>query len=141
MSRPHVPEALRQRVADQAGHRCGYCLTHEQIGGYSMFLDHLVPVSSGGPTEEWNLWLACGECNHKSDRTHVPDPETGTIVPLFNPRRQRWADHFAWSGYPDRINALTAVGRATLHALHLNRPNLVAARRYWIIAGVHPPPG
>jgi ribosomal protein L34E len=36
MSEAYIPNALRQRVAAQARHRCGYCLTSEAIVGTPM---------------------------------------------------------------------------------------------------------
>ena len=105
-----------------------------------MEFDHLIPRSLGGPTTEDNLWLACSLCNdHKSNRFLVVDPETGVNVRIFNPRQQEWAAHFAWSEGATRIDGTTAVGRATVAALHLNRPSLVLARRLWVAAGWHPP--
>lgn len=96
--------------------------------------------AQGGKTEEANLWLACPRCNsHKADRTAARDPESGRMVRLFNPRRQIWANHFAWSPAGDEVVGKTATGRATVQALHLNRAALVAARRAWIMVGWHPP--
>jgi hypothetical protein len=60
-------------------------------------------------------------------------------VPLFNPRFDRWDDHFAWSPDATRMIGLTPEGRATIAALVLNRPVLVDARRRWTLAGWHPP--
>jgi hypothetical protein len=140
MSKGYVPRALRDLVARRACHRCGYCLTREAIVGTPMQLDHIVPESLGGPTEEDNLWLACGLCNLcKGDRVVAVDPETGEVVRLFNPRAQTWAEHFAWSAAGDRIVGLTSAGRATVVALQLNRSSLVVARRAWVSAGWHPP--
>ena len=59
MSRTYVPKALRGKIAAQARYRCGYCLTAESIVGTPMELDHIIPESIGGLTEEDNLWLAC----------------------------------------------------------------------------------
>ena len=39
----------------------------------------------------------------------------------------------------DHIVGITAVGRATVQALKLNRSTLVAARRRWVEVGWHPP--
>ncbi|MCP3963375.1 MAG: HNH endonuclease [bacterium] len=140
MSRSYVPAALRQRVAAQARHRCGYCLTSETIAGTPMEFDHLVPESHGGSTTEANLWLACSLCNrHKGQRTAAEDPASGQIVPLFNPRSHDWAEHFAWVDAGTRIAGLTASGRATVRALQLNRPVRQRARQKWIEAGWHPP--
>lgn len=136
----HIPKALRARIAAQARYRCGYCLTSEAIVGTPMEIDHIVPRSLGGLTEEENLWLACSLCNeHKGIRTVALDPLTGEMVPLFNPRRQVWQEHFAWTTEGDRIIGLTAIGRATVIALNLNRPSLVKARQVWVAAGWHPP--
>ncbi|MGE0544953.1 MAG: HNH endonuclease [Dehalococcoidia bacterium] len=106
-----------------------------------MDIDHIIPQSVGGPTVEDNLWLACSLCNaHKSDRVAGLDPATGATAAIFNPRRQRWPDHFAWSADGDQIIGLTATGRATVLALQLNRLSLVQARRRWVSVGWHPPP-
>lgn len=142
MTKRYIPKALRDLITEQAGRRCGYCLTQEAIVGAPMEIDHLFPESLGGSTEEDNLWLACSLCNdHKGDRVAAPDPETGEVVRLFNPRHQSWAEHFAWTAEGDRIVGLTPVGRATAIALNLNRPALARARRVWVDAGWHPPEG
>jgi hypothetical protein len=105
-----------------------------------MELDHLFPRSLGGPTAESNLWLACSTCNdHKSNRFLITDPMSGVTVKIFNPRRQKWEEHFVWSADATQIEGTTAVGRATVAALQLNRPSLVLARRLWVAAGWHPP--
>ncbi len=106
----------------------------------SMGIDHLVPEALGGPTVEANLWLACGACNSfKGHRIKAPDPESGRIVRIFNPRDQDWDQHFLWVDSGARIAGRTAIGRATVEALRLNRPPLVKARRAWVEAGWHPP--
>ena len=60
-------------------------------------IEHIIPLARGGSSEEDNLWLACPRCNlHKRDHTHAVDVETGELAPLFDPRHQRWEDHFSW---------------------------------------------
>jgi len=89
MSKDYIPRGLRELVARTACRRCGYCLTQEAVVGTPMVIDHIVPESLGGPTEELNLWLACPLCNaHKGDRITALDANTGEIVRLFNPRQQ-----------------------------------------------------
>ena len=140
MTRTYIAKWLRDRVAESAGHRCGYCLSAEQIVGTRMEIDHIVPRSAGGLTEEDNLWLACSLCNdHKSDRIVATDPLSGELVRLFDPRRQIWSQHFRWSAAGEWIVGRTATGRATVAALDLNRASLVVARRLWARAGWHPP--
>lgn len=140
MTRSRAMRVLFERVTIDARRRCGYCLAQEKVVGAPMELDHLLPESLGGKTEEANLWLACPGCNaRKADRIAAKDPASGRTVRLFNPRRQLWKHHFHWSPEADEIFGTTATGRATVAALQLNRPALVIARREWVAVGWHPP--
>ena len=56
----------------------------------------------------------------------------------FNPRQQRWQEHFAWSDNHLRIIGLTPIGRATLRLLHLNRNSLLHLRKALIAINAHP---
>ena len=142
MSSAYIPLHLRQLVSRQSRGRCGYCLSSELITGIPLDLDHLIPTSLGGLTVEENLWSACSRCNgHKGNRVAARDPMSGEIVPLFNPRTQIWNEHFAWTDSDTRILGKTAIGRATVVALRLNRSPLVNARRAWVSVGWHPPEG
>ncbi len=62
-----------------------------------------------------------------------------SFLPLFNPRKQKWFDHFAWSPDGTRVEALTATGRATVVRLRMNNSVIIVARRRWVISGWHPP--
>ena len=62
----------------------------------------------------------------------------GEVVSIFNPRQQLWKEHFAWEDL--RVMGLTATGRATSHALDLNRLTMLAIRLEEKILGRHPPP-
>lgn len=132
--------ALRQRISQQASARCGYCLTQEVVSGIPLTLEHLVPKAKGGEDIEENLWLSCRLCNEaKGVLTEAHDPETGERVPLFNPRRQRWREHFRWNQAGTHIIGITPIGRATVEALSLNCELRVLARTLWVEAGWHPP--
>lgn len=137
---PYLSSTLRQRVAETFGHCCAYCRTAQRIVGPLLEIDHITPQSKGGSSEEENLALACPVCNsHKSDLIEAPDPGSGKISLLFNPRTQVWAEHFVWLDGGATIAGMTACGRATVTALHVNDPDVVAARRLWIAVGWHPP--
>lgn len=83
-------------------------------------LEHVVPRQHGGPTALDNLALACSRCNaHKGPNLTGIDAATGAIVPLFNPRRDRWDDHFAL-GTDGAVSGKTAVGRVTVSVLNMN---------------------
>ena len=59
---------------------------------------------------------------------------------LFNPRLQNWFEHFAWSEDGLRIQGRTAIGRATVDALHLSDDiDALIVRSFWVQAGWHPP--
>lgn len=82
MSHAYVPKALRDRVAAEASHRCGYSLTQEAVVGFSTEMEHLIPEALEGPTEEDDLWLACSPCNAaKGDRISAPHPAPGAPPP------------------------------------------------------------
>ncbi len=117
-----VAPALRRRPAEQAHGQCGYCPTQENISWVLLTVEHILPISKSGRTVEENLWLSCRLCNEVKDvLTEATDPESGTMVDLFNPRLQAWADPFAWSEDGSRIIGLTPTGRFTVNALSLNR--------------------
>jgi hypothetical protein len=141
MPRPYVSAETEQRIRQAAKDRCGYCLSPQHLVMARLEIEHIVPLAKGGSNEEDNLWLACPLCNrYKGDKTEAIDPETGQATPLFNPCTQNWFNHFRWSGDGLRIIGLTAVGRATVTALHLDDdPDALIVRSYWVMAGWHPP--
>ena len=135
-----VSDELQARVRTQAGERCGYCQSAQRYVFARLEIDHIIPTARGGTDEEDNLWLACRMCNgYKGVRTHDLDPLTGQDVSLFNPRRQRWAEHFAWDTDGLLVIGLTPCGRATVIALQMNNVIAVMVRREWVSAGWHPP--
>jgi hypothetical protein len=56
-------------------------------------------------------------------------------VPLFHPRRDRWSDHFRWTR-DCRIRGRTPTGRATVLALGMNRPAVIAIRKMLLELGL-----
>jgi len=82
--------------------------------------------------------LACVCCSlRKSAQQFAPDPDSGAQVPLFNPRTQLWAEHFRWES--ETIVPLTGTGRATVAALAMNRPLILAIRKEEMARHRHPP--
>ena len=59
---------------------------------------------------------------------------TGALVPLFNPRRQRWERHFVWNGAI--LVGRTRIARATIRVLAINDPDAVAFRAELMEEGV-----
>lgn len=136
----YIPAELRRLVRSDASEQCGYCLSCERFLGIALEVEHLIPESAGGETARDNLWLSCRRCNSfKAERYLGTDPLTSRTAPLFDPRHEAWSEHFRWSLDGTQIIGLTPSGRATVDALQLNHPLIVAARELWIRAGVHPP--
>ncbi len=103
-------------------------------------IEHIIPEAKGGGSDEENLFLACPRCNsHKSDRVEAIDPESMVSVDLFNPRIDFWNEHFEWTEAGTIIQGTTPKGRATVAALNMNHPAVVAARHLWVKAAWHPP--
>ena len=134
-----IPSSLRQLVIQRADDRCEYCGI-SQAGQVATFhIDHIVPSVAGGTTSAENLALACVSCSlRKGARQRIEDPSTGQEVTVFHPRQQQWKEHFSWSGV--EVVGLTATGRATVSALDLNRPTMIAIRAEEELLVRHPPP-
>jgi hypothetical protein len=120
--------ATRERVRRRASTRCEYCGLPQARVSFALFhVEHIRPKKHGGTDAEDNLCLACNYCNiHKSSNLTGIDPQTELITPLFNPRRDRWLEHFALHG--GAIVGLTAVGRVTVRVLNMNDPERIELR-------------
>jgi hypothetical protein len=121
------------RVAERAGHRSEYCQAPEAIFNFPFEVEHIVPLRRGGRDDESNEALSCRCCNlFKSDYLEAVDPQTGNAASLFNPRQQKWEDHFAIGLATGALIGRTPAGRATMDRLQMNRPTQVNARKQWI---------
>lgn len=139
--RRRVPAELRALVRERAGGLCEYCHASEAWQYVEFTMEHLLPLAAGGETVADNLALACFSCNRRKwDRLRGVDPEVGGEHRLFNPRTDRWNDHFAWSADGLEIVGSTAMGRATVRALEVNRERLKNIRAADAALGRHPPP-
>ena len=135
----------RQRIRQRANFLCEYCHSSEEASASNFTFDHLLPQSLGGIDSEENLALACHRCNgRRYNFMDGFDPKTKAITPLFNPRQDKWSEHFIWSADGYIILGLTAIGRATIERLDMNDErhddgSIQRARRLWIRGGWHPP--
>lgn len=133
-----IPARLRRLVVLRAVGRCEYCGLSQEGQEATFHVDHILPKAAGGVTRAENLALACVSCSlRKEARRSAIEPNSGRRVALFHPRRQPWHDHFRWEGV--RILGLTPTGRATVVALQMNRPLILAIREEHVLRGRHPP--
>ncbi|KOR38129.1 MULTISPECIES: HNH endonuclease [Planktothricoides] len=140
MPKQQVTVQQKQAVIERAKGCCEYCRSQARFATQGFSVEHIQPTSKEGQSTLDNLALACQGCNnHKYNKTEALDPVTGKIFPLFNPREQRWLDHFAWNEDYTLILGLTATGRSTVESLRLNREGLVNLRRILYKMGEHPP--
>ena len=130
MKQSRIFAALRRQVRERAGERCEYCLLAESQAFFPHEPDHLIAQKHGGTTTSSNLALACFDCNRfKGSDIASIDAVTGELVALFNPRTQRWSEHFRLNG--GEIIPLTPVGRVTEKLLRFNLPDRVETRGRW----------
>lgn len=135
-----ITPALREAVRKRAQGLCEYCRSPFNYSPGFFVADHVFPKSLGGKASLANLAFACSSCNgFKSQKTEATDPLTMRVVSLFNPRHQKWADHFEWSEDGTLVIGLTATGRATVMTPRLNREELINIRELLVISNLHPP--
>jgi hypothetical protein len=128
MSGGQVPISLQRRVRLRAGDRCEYCRIAQVSQEATFHVDHVLPRAAGGATSFENLALACVSCSlRKGARTTAIDPISGDATQLFHPRGQAWVEHFS-ADASGEIMGHTAIGRATVVALSMNRVLAVRIR-------------
>jgi len=131
-----VDARLKAKVRRRAGFCCEYCRFPERFAELRFQVDHIVPQQHGGPTVSANLAWSCLPCNkHKGPNLSGIDPVTGQVVRLFHPRRDRWAEHFAWG--QAKLIGLTPLGRATISVLKINRSDAILVREALMEEGLH----
>jgi hypothetical protein len=129
---------IAREVERRAAGRCEYCRMHQALRGATFHAEHVIPRCLGGVSELENLAWACPSCNlHKSNRIEARLPDVSQSVPLFNPRTDKWEDHFRWDGY--EITGLTPVGRATVDMLLLNHKRRIKIRQAEALFALFPP--
>jgi hypothetical protein len=112
-------------------------LLHQDYSAKSHPIDHIHAEKHGGKTVEDNLCLCCVACNlHKGTDLASLDPETGLVVELFHPRRDKWSDHFQFQGA--HIAPLTPKGRVIVQLLQINSAERIAEREQLVAAGLFP---
>ena len=132
-----ISQALRRDVATRAGVRCEYSLLPMWALLAGGEVDHVISRKHDGRTESSNLALSCARCNRaKGSDIGSLDPATSHFSRLFNPRTDRWEEHFALDGA--RLVSSTPVGRVTLTLLHLNDTDRMIERALLQQIGEYP---
>ena len=137
MNPARISPALRREVRERANGCCEYCFLPEERAFFPHEPDHIIATKHGGKSTIDNLALACLDCNRfKGSDIASIDPVSGELFPLFNPRTQKWSEHFTLEG--GHIKARTAAARVTDRVLKLNLQSRVEVREILARIGLYP---
>ena len=135
-----ITKKTKRQIMERAEGFCEYCKSPSIYSTEPFCIDHIIPKSKGGTDEIENLCFSCYGCNsHKYNKTESFDTATNNKIPLYNPRKDIWKENFAWSESTLQIIGITPIGRATINALKINRPNIQNLRKLLYNANEHPP--
>jgi hypothetical protein len=119
MSSKYISTDLRNLVASRANYVCEYCLISEEDTFFGCQVEHIISRKHGGRSEPENLAYSCVFCNRfkGSDITSL-SAETSELIRFYNPRIDRWREHFILIGVTIMHN--TAMAEATVRILQMN---------------------
>jgi hypothetical protein len=131
-----ISTELRQTIADRANLLCEYCLIAEADTFYGCEVDHIISLKHGGSSEPENLAYACALCNRAKGSDVGSISTSGKFMRFFNPRADRWAEHFRLE--QATINPLTEIGEVTARILGFNDSARLHEREEMIRFGKYP---
>ena len=131
-----ISAELRQTIADRANLLCEYCLIAEAVTFYGCEVDHIISLKHGGSSEPQNLAYACALCNRAKGSEVGSVSTSGEFTRFFNPRTDRWAEHFRLDAAA--IRPLTIVGEVTARILEFNDSARLHEREEMIRFGKYP---
>jgi hypothetical protein len=137
MSR-YISEQLRRLVANRATNLCEYCLIHEEDTFFLCQVDHIISLKHGGKTEAENLAYTCAFCNRNKGSDVGSILSINNFVRFFNPRTDKWPDHFQLEG--TIIKPTTDIGETTAKILDFNNIDRIIERQTLIDLGRYPHP-
>jgi hypothetical protein len=112
-------------------------LLHEDDSYSPHQVDHIVSRKHGGPSSAENLAWCCLRCNiRKGTDLGSLTAVGGQLIRLFNPRTDRWSDHFRLKGAV--IDPMTPEGEVTARLLQLNLDKRVVERVLLLATGTYP---
>jgi 5-methylcytosine-specific restriction endonuclease McrA len=89
----------KRAIGERAHGCCEYCHLPVEYSEEPFNSDHIIAKQHRGGRSLDNAAFACGRCNRKKGPNIAAiDPVTNRLVPLFNPRINKWKSHFKWEG-------------------------------------------
>jgi hypothetical protein len=132
-----ISAELRRVVAARADFLCEYCLVAEENTFYGCEVDHIISLKHGGASVADNLAYACAACNrYKGSDIGSISLFTDEFSRFFNPRTDRWAEHFCLE--QEFIMPLTIIGEVTAHIFEFNNSERLHEREEMIHFGKYP---
>lgn len=132
----YVSERIRAIVKERAGNRCEYCTDFWLYSASQFQIDNILSEKHGGPTTLENLAFCCRPCNiFKGSDLVTVLPGSDDYIPLYNPRKDNWVEHFSLES-DGTIISLTLTGEATLKMLKFNAVEQVVARAKLLELGI-----
>ncbi len=133
----YISYEVRDAVALRANNVCEYCLIAEEDAYFKFQVEHIISRKHGSSSDLENLALACVFCNrYKGSDIASLSSETGELVRFYNPRVDRWRDHFRLNGV--MIEALAEIGEATIRILQMNHDDQILERQILSRRGRYP---
>lgn len=136
MSETYINAKLRRHVMERARHICEYCLIHENDTFFGCHVDHVISEKHGGLTVASNLTYACTFCNLHKGSDIASLTSEGVLTRFFNPRTDKWSEHFVLSDY--RIEPLTNIGEVTAYIFQFNIADRILERKLLIEVDRYP---
>lgn len=130
-----ISAELRQTIAARASLLCEYCCIAEADTFYGCEVDHIISLKHGGSSEPDNLAYACALCNRAKGSDVGSISTSGELTRFFNPRTDRWGDHFRLDAAV--IRPLT-IGEVTVRILGFNESGRLHEREEMIRFGKYP---
>jgi hypothetical protein len=122
----YVSADLRRLVESRAERLCEYCLIHASDTYLGCQVDHVIAEKHGGSTVSENLAFACTFCNRAKGSDIGSLASDGQFVGFYNPRIQRWSEHFLFDQVV--IESKTPIGEVTAKILGFNAPDRLVER-------------
>ena len=122
-------------MIERAGNACEYCQLPQSAQPFASFhVDHVIATQHRPDDGLNNLCLSCQSCNlHKGTNLTTIDRKSNELVRIFDPRNQRWDEHFEIVDFV--IVGKPAIGRATARLLAMNTPSRIELRQLLSIGG------
>jgi HNH endonuclease len=126
MSKTYISAEVRTLVRERAKRCCEYCLVHEDDVYFGCQVDHIISEKHGGKSKEDNLAYACIFCNRYKG-SDLGSLAGENLVRFFNPRSDRWHEHFYLEGF--YVRSQTTIGEVTERIFQFNHEDRLSERQ------------